>query len=99
MANSPLLPSSSSQTPSLEQGSLTTAAPPHSTAALKMGSPGLPLYLFYLVSSMSVLKALECARLFFLKLFIHVWMFFNVNWPGSLLLMFLYMISSNCVLT
>lgn len=84
MANSPLLPSSSSQTPSLEQGSLTTAAPPTQHCSIKDGlSCFASLYLFYLVSSVSGLKALGCARLFFLKLFIHVWMFFNVNWPGG----------------
>lgn len=37
MANSPLLPSSSSQTPSLEQGSLTTAAPPTQHCSIKDG--------------------------------------------------------------
>lgn len=35
------------------------------------------------MSSVSVLKALECERLFFLKLFIHVWMLFSENRPGG----------------
>lgn len=100
MANSPLLSSSSSKTPSLEQGSLTTAAPPTKHCGVRDGLLCFAsVYLFYLVSSMSILKALECGRLFFLKLFIHVWMFFSVNRPGGLGLMFLYMISNNCVLT